>query len=123
MKQLPLRKRRKIKLTWTDRDTDVFAKVIFDPQYRGSDHTVGWATVLERLALKKSSSVKIQKTLRKEFQARKMEVKEFTSVAILFLISRQASSAQHQNTRRVTRETRNVYLNKLFVKIRLRIYT
>ena len=52
-----------------------------------------------------------------------MEVKEFTSVAILFLISRQASSAQHQNTRRVTRETRNVYLNKLFVKIRLRIYT
>ena len=96
---------------------------MLDPQYRGSDHTVGWATVLERLALKKSSSVKIQKTLTKEFQARKMEVKEFTSVAILFLISRQASSAQHQNTRRVTRETRNVYLNKLFVKIRLRIYT
>ena len=73
---------------------------MLDPQYRGSDHTVGWATVLERLALKKSSSVKIfeeikKKPLKKEFQARKMEVKEFTSVAILFLISRKGSSAQH----------------------------
>ena len=54
-----------------------------------------------------------------------MEVKEFTSAAILFLISCQASSAQHQNTRSVTRVTRNVYMyvNKIFVKIRLRIYT
>ena len=52
-----------------------------------------------------------------------MEVKEFTSVDILFLIARLASTAQHQNTRRVTRETRNVYFNKLFVKIRLQIYT
>ena len=25
------------KLTWTDQDTDVFAEVIYDPQYRGSD--------------------------------------------------------------------------------------
>ena len=33
------------KLTWTDQDTDVFAEVIYDPQYRGSDYTVGWATV------------------------------------------------------------------------------
>ena len=52
-----------------------------------------------------------------------MEVKEFTSAAILVLISRQASSAQHQNTRRVTRVRRNVYVNKIFVKIRLQIYT
>ena len=70
------------KLTWTDQDTDVFAEVIYDPQYRGSDYTVGWATVLERLALKKSSNVKIfeeiQEALRKEFEARKMKVKEFT---------------------------------------------
>jgi len=55
---------------------------MFDPQYRGSDYTVGWATVLERLALKKSSNVKIfeeiQKALKMEFQAREMEVKEFT---------------------------------------------
>ena len=29
------------KLTWTDQDTDVFAEVIYDPQYRGSDYTVG----------------------------------------------------------------------------------
>ena len=69
-------------MTWTDQDTDVFAEVIFDPQYRGSDYTVGWVTVLERLALKKSSNVKIfeeiQKVLKKEFQAREMEVKEFT---------------------------------------------
>ena len=47
------------KLTWTDQDTDVFAEVISDPLYRGSDYTVGWATVLERLALKRSSNVKI----------------------------------------------------------------
>ena len=70
------------KLTWTDQDTDVFAEVIYDPQYRGSDYTVGWATVLERLALKKSSNVKIfeeiQEALKKEFEARKMKVKEFT---------------------------------------------
>ena len=70
------------KLTWTDQDTDVFAEVIYDPQYRGSDYTVGSATVLERLALKKSSNVKIfeeiQEALKKEFEARKMIVKEFT---------------------------------------------
>ena len=70
------------KLTWTDQDTDVFAEVIYDPQYRGSDYTVGWATVLERLALKKSSNVKIfeeiQEALKKEFEASKMKVKEFT---------------------------------------------
>ena len=48
-----------------------------------------------------------------------MEVKEFTSAAILLLISRQASSAQHQNTCRVTHVTRNVYVNKIYVKIRL----
>ena len=47
------------KLTWTDQDTDVFAEVIYDSQYRGSDYTFGWATVLERLALKKSSNGKI----------------------------------------------------------------
>ena len=75
-----------------------------------------------------SSNVKIfeeilKKALKKEFQARKTEVKEFTSAAMLFLISRQASLAQHQNTRRATRVTRNVYENKIFVKIRLRIYT
>ena len=40
------KKKGKTKLTWTDRDTDVFAEVILDPQYRGSDHTIGWATVL-----------------------------------------------------------------------------
>ena len=45
------------KLTWTDQDTDVFAEVISDPLYRESDYTVGWATVLERLALKKSSTI------------------------------------------------------------------
>ena len=28
------------KLTWTDQDTDVFAEVISDPLYRGSDYTV-----------------------------------------------------------------------------------
>ena len=75
-----LKKKGKTKLT--DQDTDVFAEVIFDPQYRGSDYTVGWARVLERLALKKSSNVKIfeeiQIALRKEFQARKMEVKDFS---------------------------------------------
>ena len=32
------------KLTWTDQDTDVFAEVIYDPQYRGSDYTVGVIT-------------------------------------------------------------------------------
>ena len=37
------------KLTWTDQDTDVFAEVISDPLYRGSDYTVGWAMVLEHL--------------------------------------------------------------------------
>ena len=52
-----------------------------------------------------------------------MEVKEFTSAATLFLISRQASLAQHQNTRRVTHKTSNMYVNKIFVKICLRIYT
>lgn len=52
-----LKKKGKTKLT--DQDTDVLAEVIFDPQYRGSDYTVGWARVLERLALKKSSNVKI----------------------------------------------------------------
>ena len=112
------KKKGKTKLTWTDRDTDV--EVIFDPQYSGSDHTVRWATVLERLALEKSSNVKIfeeiQKTLKKEFQTRKMEVKELTSAAILFIICRQASSAQHQNTSRVIRVTRNVYVNKIFNK-------
>ena len=86
-------------MTWTDRDTDVFAEGIFDPQYRGCDNNLGWATVLERLALKKLSNVKIfeeiQKTLKKELHERKMEVKEFTSAAILLLLSRQASSAQH----------------------------
>ena len=46
------KKKGKTKLTWTDQDTDDFAEVIFDPQYRGSDYTVGWARVLERLALK-----------------------------------------------------------------------
>ena len=121
------KKERKTMLTWTDRDTNIFAEVTFDPQYRRSDHTVGWATVLERLTLKKSSNVKdiqkIQKTLKKEFQPRKMEVKEFTSAATLFLISCQASSAQHQNTRCITHATRNMYLNKIFVKIRLQIYT
>ena len=76
------------------------------------------ATVLERLAQKKSSNVKIfeeiQKTLTKEFQARKMEVKETesTSAAILFLIYRQASSAKHQGTSRIIRVTRKVYVNK-----------
>ena len=35
------KKKGKTKLIWKDRDTDVFAEVIFDPQYRGSDHTVG----------------------------------------------------------------------------------
>ena len=61
----------------------------------------------------------IKKTLKKEFQARKMEVKDLTSTAILFLIYRQASSAQHQNTSRVIniRATRNVSVNKIFVKI------
>ena len=121
------KKKGKTKLIWKDRDTDVFAEVIFDPQYRGSDHTVGWATLLERLALKKSSNVKvfeeIQKSSKKEFQARKREVKELTSAAILFLIYRQASSAQHQNTSHLIRVKRNVYVNKIFVKIRLRIYT
>ena len=53
------------KLIWKDRDTDVFAEVIFDPQYRGSDHTVGWATVLEQLALKKSANVKIFEEIQK----------------------------------------------------------
>ena len=38
--------------------TDVFAGVISDLLYRRSDNTVGSATVLERLALKKSSNVK-----------------------------------------------------------------
>ena len=52
-----------------------------------------------------------------------MEVKEFMGAAILFLISRQASPAQHQSTRRVTRVTRNVYVIKIFVKIRQRNYT
>ena len=102
------KKKGKTKLTWRDRDTDV--EVIFDPQYSGSDHTVRWATVLERLALKKSSNVKIfeeiQKTLKKEFQTRKMEVKELTSAAIL--CSFLGSTPKHQ---------------KIFVKIRLRIYT
>ena len=45
-----------------------------------------------------------------------MEVKELTSAAILFIICRQASSAQHQNTSRVIRVTRNVYVNKIFNK-------
>ena len=118
-----LKNKDKTKLTWTDRKTDVFAEGIFDPQYRRSDRTVGWVTVLERLALKKSSNVKmfeeIKKTLKKEFQARKMEVKDLTSTATLFLIYRQASSAQHQNTSRVIniRATRNVSVNKIFVKI------
>ena len=48
-----LKKKGKTKLIKTDQDTDVFAEVIFDPQYRGSHHTVRWATVLERLALEK----------------------------------------------------------------------
>ena len=59
------KKKGKTKLIWKDRDTDVFAEVIFDPQYRGSDHTVGWATVLERLALKKSANVKIFEEIQK----------------------------------------------------------
>ena len=35
VKELLLRSKKKwkTKLTWTDRDTDVFAEVIFDPQY------------------------------------------------------------------------------------------
>ena len=53
----PARQQGKTKLTWTDQDTDVFTEVILDPQYRGNDYTVGWATVLERLALKKFSNV------------------------------------------------------------------
>ena len=59
------KKKGKTKLTWTDRDTDVFAEGIFDPQCNGSDHTVGWATVLERLALKKFSNVKISEEIQK----------------------------------------------------------
>ena len=59
------KKKGKTKLIWKDRDTDVFAEVIFDPQYRGSDHTVGWATVLEQLALKKSANVKIFEEIQK----------------------------------------------------------
>ena len=44
-------------LTWTDYDTSsIFAEVLFDPQYRGRDYTVGWATIMERLAPKKSSN-------------------------------------------------------------------
>ena len=59
------KKKGKTKLTWTDRDTDVFAEVMFYPQYRGIDHTVGWDTVLERLALKKFSNVKISEEIQK----------------------------------------------------------
>ena len=47
------------KLIWTDQDTVDFAEIISDPIYRGSDYTIGWATVLERLALKKSSNIEI----------------------------------------------------------------
>ena len=79
------------KLSWADQDTDIFAEVIFDPQYRGIDYTVGWATVLEHLALKKSSNV----------------IEDIWG-----------------NSKSVTRVTRNdLYVDKLFVKILLRIYT
>ena len=63
-----LKNKDKTKLTWTDRKTDVFAEGIFDPQYRRSDRTVGWVTVLERLALKKSSSVKIFEEIQKNIE-------------------------------------------------------
>ena len=67
-------------------DMYVFADVISvgDPIYRGSDYWVGhWVgMVLERLALKKSSNVKIfkeiKKALKNKVEARDMEVKEFT---------------------------------------------
>ena len=65
------KKKGKTKLIWTDRDTDVFVEVKFDPQYRGSDHTVGWATVLERLALKKSSNVMIFEEIQKPLKRKK----------------------------------------------------
>ena len=80
------KKKGKTKLTWTDRDTDVFAEGIFDPQYNGSDHTVGWATVLERLALKKSSNVKIfdeiQKTLKKNFRQERWKSRHTQSLLV-----------------------------------------
>ena len=98
------RKKGKTKLTWTDRDTDVFDVVVFDPQYRGSNHTVSeWATVLGRLALKK----KFKKHRRRNFR-HLFFVSKATSAPILFLVSRQASSTQHQNTRRVTRVTQRL---------------
>ena len=71
------------KLTWTYQDTEVFAEVISDPIYRRSDYTIWWATILERLAFKKSSDKRkdieeIQEALKNEFEARDMEAKEFT---------------------------------------------
>ena len=45
-----------------------------------------------------------------------MAVKALMSVAILVLISRQASSARRKNTRRLTRVTRNVCKEKLSSK-------
>ena len=66
-------------MTWTDRDTEVFLEVIFDTKYRESDHIVGWATVLERLALKKSSNAKIfeevQKKLKTNFRQERWKSK------------------------------------------------
>ena len=74
-----LKNKDKTKLTWTDQKTDVFAEGIFDPQYRTSDCTVGWVTVLERLALKKSSNVKIfeaiQKPLKRNFREERRKSK------------------------------------------------
>ena len=96
------------KLTWTDQDTDVLLEVISDPLYRGSDYTVGWATMLKRLSLKKSSNIKI-------FE----EIQECRHIGFDLYPSFH-SAPQHRNTRLVTRVK---YLDKLFVKIRLRFYT
>ena len=82
------KKKGKTKLIWTDRDTDVFAEVKFDPQYRGSDHTVAWATVLERVALKKSSNVKIfeaiQKPLKRNFREERRKSKSLRVLPYCF---------------------------------------
>lgn len=55
-------------LTWTDQDSNVFAEVQFDPQYRGSDYTVGWATIMERLAPKKSLNERIFEAIQEAYE-------------------------------------------------------
>ena len=82
---------------------NVFAEILFDPEYKGSNYTVGWAVILECVVLKMSSNEKI--------------FEEIQEAAILFLILGQSFRVNFLSNsslgfilRRITRLTDNLSL-------------